>query len=159
MLISHSLVSSPVEECLTPRVTNGTLQGCALDSMLNISINLLTIDIAAIVHLIVLKLEHMAIDNRIAIFLENLEQDGLVLRVNLRVELTKSQEIFTIDTMVLLVLESESSHVKASLGGLDATTQPRFVLIDRDQINTSVRVLPETTKHALHVTSSNTNIQ
>ena len=158
-MISHSLVASSIEESLTPRVTDGTLKRCTLNSVLNISINLVAIDTAAIVHLIVLKLEHMAIDNSITIFLENLEQDSFIVGVNFRVELSKGQEIFAINTMVLLVLESEGSHVEASLCGLDATTQSGFVLINRDQIDASVRVLPETTEHAFHVTSSSTIIQ
>ena len=71
--------------------------------MVNICILLVTVYRATVGHLLVCKLEEVAIDYLIATFLENLEKSGLTLGVSVGLELSIGQEILSVHTVVRLV--------------------------------------------------------
>ena len=84
--------------------------------MLYLSIDDLTINGTAVVDRSVFELEHMSIDNGIASFLEDLEQSSFVFGVTIGIELSKSDEVFTVNSLVVLVLKGEGAEIEASLG-------------------------------------------
>ena len=58
----------------------------------------------------------MSIDNSIASFLEDLEESSFVFGVAIGIELSKGDEIFTVHSLVVLVLKGEGAEIEASLG-------------------------------------------
>ena len=84
--------------------------------MLYLSIDDLTINGTAVVDRSVFELEHMSIDNGIASFLEDLEQSSFVFGVTIGIELSKGDEVFTVHSLIVLVLKGEGAEIEASLG-------------------------------------------
>ena len=83
--------------------------------------------------------------------IEDFEKRGLVLWILILGELSVCKEVFTVDAMVVLVLESQSAEIDCGLSGQDAATETWLTLIQWDQVDSRVGEKPETTKHALHV--------
>ena len=74
----------------------------------------------------------MAIDDVFAVSIHDFQELSIVLGVDIRRELAKSNEIFSIDTMVAGAIESESADIEASFGGLNTSSKSWLLLINRD---------------------------
>jgi hypothetical protein len=72
--------------------------------VLYIGIDHSSVNFSTVVHLIVIKLEHVAINYSIAIVFKDLEENCFVIGVNFGAELSIGQEILSINAMILLVL-------------------------------------------------------
>ena len=93
----------------------------------------------------------MTVEHLLTAFLENLEKSGLILRVDILVELGVGEEVLPVHPMVSRVRQRERPNVEAGLSGEHATTHPWLVLIERRQLDPGVRILPKAAEHAHHV--------
>ena len=125
--------------------------------MLDLSVDTRAIDSTAIRQLTILELKVVAVYHSFAAILEDLEKGSVVIDISRFVELAKGQEILTVDAMIVGVGQSEGLHVKCRLGGFDAATETRLVLIDGNEVDARVLVLPEASKYALHVFTNHPN--
>ena len=121
--------------------------------MVNICIFVLSIYLATVGHLLVCKLEEVAIDYLLAIFFENLKKSGLTLGVSITVELGIGQEVLSVHTVVRLVGQSERADVEACLRCLHSSAHSRLIFIKWGQLDSSVSILPEAAPAAHHITA------
>ena len=150
---SHFGVARTVEESLTPGVPNALCERCCLNRVVNICILVLSIYFATVGHLLVCKLEEVAIDYLIATFFENLEKSGLTLGVSITVELGIGQEVLSVYSVVRLVGQSKRANVEACLRCLHSSAQSRLIFIEWGQLDSSVSILPEAAPSAHHITA------
>ena len=122
--------------------------------MLNIGVQFFTINLTAVRDLLVCEFEGMTIDHIWAIIFENFEKLALVLGISVLRKLTKSHKIFAINTVIFLVGQSECSDIKAGFSCLYTASKSWLLLINGDQIDTSVGVFPEAAKCAFHITTA-----
>ena len=109
-ITSHGLVSSTVEKSLGPGLSNSLGELTLGDGVLNLSVLRLRIHLSAVVHAIISELEAVLV-NYATVFLKNFEQSLLTFGSSIR-ELTESQEIFTVHTVVGSNVGSESADIK-----------------------------------------------
>ena len=121
--------------------------------MLNIGVLVITVDTARVAHLLVGELEEVTINNLITAVFENLEEGGFIIRVSIGMELSECNKVFTVHTMIVLVLQSEGADIEASLSRLHASAHSWVVFIQWGQVDSSVSVLPEAAPHAHHITA------
>ena len=122
--------------------------------MLNFCVQLLTINITAVRDFLVCEFEGMTINNIWAIIFENFEKLALILGISVLRKLSKGHKIFTINSVIFLVRQSECSDIEACLGCLHTTTESWLCLIDRDQVDTSIGIFPEAAESAFHITTA-----
>ena len=97
---SHFGVACTIEKRLAPCVTQALVKLCCLDRVINICILMFAIDGATVGHLLVCELEEVAIEDLLAVFFENFQKCGLIVRVHILVELSEGEEVFPVNTMV-----------------------------------------------------------
>ena len=114
---------------------------------------MLSVDRATVGHLLVCELEEVTVKDLIAVFFENLQERGLVIRVCILMELCKGDEVLPVHTMISIVAQCEGANIEAGFGGEDATSHSWLVFIQWLQMNPRVRILPESTEPAHHVTT------
>ena len=150
---SHFGVACAVEESLTPGIPNALSELCCLNRVVNICILVLSIYLATVGHLLVCKLEEVAIDYLITSFFENLEKSGLTLGVSITVELGIGQEVLSVHTVVRLVGQSERANVEACLRCLHSSAHSWLIFIEWGQLDSCVSILPEAAPAAHHITA------
>ena len=89
--------------------------------------------------------KHVSVKDLNGVVIHNLDEFSVVISVHRVVELAKSDEILTIDSSVGSRSESESLEVDLELGSLNASTKSWLALIDGQEVDACVAVLPETT--------------
>lgn len=114
---------------------------------------MLSIDRATVGHLLVCELEEVTVKDLIAVFFENLQESGLIIWVHILMELSKGDEVLSVHSMIRIVAQRECANIEAGFGGEDATSHSWLIFIQWLQLNPRVRVLPESTKPAHHVTA------
>ena len=106
--------------------------------MLHVGVLHLGVQATAVCDFLVFELEVVAVNDFISAILEEFKKSGILSRVDIVSELAIRQEVLAVDAMVVLIRERECLHIKAGLCSLDTATETRLVVIEGDQVDTSV---------------------
>jgi len=134
-------------------------QHTLLNTVLEISIQMFTINLSAVRDLVVVKFESELVDNFSVIFVEELNE-GLIVISNVFggiCKLSIGYEIFAVNSEIGLGVGHKCSNIEAHNLSLNLTTHAWLFFINRVESDGGVLSLPESLGSALHIATSHHN--
>ena len=106
-------------------------QNCFFNRVVHLRVKVFTIHLSRVAYLIVFKLESVFVNNIFLSFFEELEQCFIIINVRAWLELTESDEVFSVHTVHSSCVGGESSNVETGDTGLNTAALARLILVKR----------------------------
>ena len=119
--------------------------------MLDISVLNLA-NISAVKNLALIKSELVSVEDVLTSF-NCLDQSLIFVHVYFVIEFGKSEEVITINSMIICLSNCECSQIKFPFRCSDSTTETWFILINWFKCDPSICVSPESTERRFHVSA------